>query len=245
MHTIEGKNAVLDALKNGAEIDKLYIQNDDARRLGAILALAKERKIVVSHIGKQKMTELSQTGAHQGVIATVCTIQYAPLSALFESAKAKNQPPFVVIADGIMDPHNLGAIIRSANAAGADGVIIPSRRSSTVNATVDKVSAGAVHSIPIVRITNLSDTIKTLKDKGLWIYGTALDTDASLYDTDLTGPAAIIIGSEGQGMSPLVKKQCDFLMKIPMLGQTQSLNASVACGILLYEAVRQRQKGRS
>lgn len=240
---IFGTNPVLEALSAGREIDKILLQ-DGARhsKLSKIAAIAKEKKVMYRFVNKKKLDELSEGANHQGVLAYAAAHSYAELDDILEYARQKNEAPFVVIAEGLSDPHNLGSIIRTANAAGAHGVIIPKNRSVGLTGTVAKVSAGAVEYTRVARVANISATIDTLKKEGLWIAGTALEGSSLHFEADLTGALAIVIGSEGTGLSRLVREKCDFLVKIPMLGETESLNASVAAGVLLYEAVRQREE---
>lgn len=237
-YKIEGRNAVNEAIKSGRSIEKLYVAAGGDGRLKAIMRLAKEAGIVSTVCDKRKLDEMSATKAHQGVIAVCSAITYCSISDILESAQG--HPPLVVIADGITDPHNIGAIIRTACAAGADGLILPKRRSAGVGEIAEKVASGAAQHLNIAKVTNLSSTIKELKENGLWICGTDVSGEKTIYEQDLTGALGIVIGSEGEGMSRLIKENCDFLVKIPMLGPIQSLNASVAAGVILYEAVRQR-----
>lgn len=240
---IFGTNPVYEALNSGREIDKILIL-EGARhsRLAQIIALAKKRGIHYSTVNRKKLDVLSENGNHQGVLAFAAAHKYSSLDDILALAKSKEEPPFVIIAEGLSDPHNLGSIIRTANAAGAHGVIIPKNRSVGLTAAVAKVSAGALEYTPVARVTNISSTIEALKKAGLWIVGTALEGSSLHCEADLSGPLAIVIGSEGGGLGRLVREKCDFLVKIPMLGQAESLNASVAAGILMYEAVRQRKK---
>ena len=240
---VEGRNSVLELLETGKDINKIYIQAGEKHgSIYKIIAVAKERKILLSEIDKNKMRQMAQTDNYQGVIAIVPPFEYSDVEDIIGEAKNKNEDPFVIILDGIEDVHNLGSIIRTAETAGAHGIIIPKRRAASVNSTVNKVSAGAASHMKIARVNNVNDTIKYLKDQGLWICGTDMNTNTYYYDQDLTGPIAIIIGSEGFGMSRLVKENCDFLVKIPMKGKITSLNASVSAGIVIYEAVKQRLK---
>ena len=202
--------------------------------------MAKERKIIITEISKTKMNQMAQTENNQGVIAIVPPFDYCEVEDILEEAKKRNEKPFILILDGIEDPHNLGSIIRTAETAGVHGIIIPKRRSASVNATVNKVSAGAVEHMKIARVNNINDTIKFLKENNIWIYGTDMQTDKYYYNEDFRGAVAIVIGSEGFGMNRLVKENCDFLIKIPMKGKITSLNASVSAGIVMYEAVKQR-----
>lgn len=237
--TIEGRNAVIEAIKAGTPVDKLYLASG-ATDLGYIASLAKKANITVVEADKRKLDAMSSTGYHQGVIAVAAAKEYSTVEDML--ARAGDNPPLLVVCDELSDPHNLGAIIRSAEAAGAHGVIIPKRRSVGLTATVARSSAGAVEYMPVARVPNISALLKDLKKKGLWIFGAAAEGSVSLYDADLKGPAALVIGSEGEGISPLVQKNCDFLIQIPMMGKISSLNASAAAAVLLYEAVRQRRK---
>ncbi|MBQ2931441.1 MAG: 23S rRNA (guanosine(2251)-2'-O)-methyltransferase RlmB [Clostridia bacterium] len=238
---IFGTNPVFEALNSGREIDKIFIL-EGARhsRLGEIISLAKKRGIHYTNVSRKKLDELSDGGNHQGVLAFAAVHSYSEVEDILEAARKKGESPLILIAEGLKDPHNLGSIIRCANAAGAHGVIIPKNRSVGLNSTVAKVSAGAVEYTPVARVTNIASIIDKLKEQGLWIAGTALEESTLYTNADLTGALAIVIGSEGEGLSRLTREKCDFLVKIPMLGQAESLNASVAAGILLYESVRQR-----
>ncbi len=240
-----GRNPIIEALEAGnTVIDKILIQEGLRHsQIGHILSLAKERNILYRFVDKRKLDTLCEGENHQGVLAVIAAHTYATLEELLQLAHDQGKPPFLVVAEGISDPHNLGSILRTANAAGAHGIIIPKNRSVSLNGTVAKVSAGAVEYTKVARVTNIPQTLEKLKKAGLWIVGTDLTGTQLHSDCDLTGPLAIVIGSEGEGMSRLTRETCDFLVKIPMLGQIQSLNASVAAGILLYEAVRQRTKG--
>lgn len=242
---IYGRNPVIEALEAGrTTMDKILIQEGLRHsQIGYIRNLAKERGILYRFVDKRKLDLLCEGENHQGVVALAAAHTYAELEDLLAAAKKRNQPPFLVIAEGITDPHNLGSIIRTANAAGAHGVVIPKNRSVALNATVSKVSAGAVEYTPVARVTNIPQTLERLKKEGLWIVGTDLSGTQSHYECDLTGPLGVVVGSEGEGMSRLVRESCDFLVRIPMLGEIESLNASVAAGVLLYEAVRQRRQG--
>lgn len=242
---IYGTNPVFEALNSGREIDKIFIL-EGARhsRLAEITALAKKRHIHYTLVNRKKLDDMAEGGNHQGVLAYAAVHAYSSVDDILKKAKEKGESPFVLIAEGLKDPHNLGSIIRCANAAGAHGVIIPKNRSVGLNSTVAKVSAGAVEYTHVARVTNIANVIDELKDAGLWIAGTALEGSCVHTEADLTGPLAIVIGSEGEGLSRLTREKCDFLVRIPMLGQAESLNASVAAGILLYEAVRQREINR-
>lgn len=238
---IEGRNAVIEALRSGEQIDKIYLQKGETdKTLGHIASKARSAGIVVVEADRRKLDGMSRTHSHQGVIALAAVREYVPVEKLLSAAAARGEPPLLVVCDEISDPHNLGAIIRTAECAGAHGVIIPKRRSAGLTAVVGKTSAGAVAHVPVARVSNLPSTLKDLQKQGVWIFGTAADGTTPLYDADLKGPAAIVIGSEGFGMSRLVAETCDFLVSIPMRGKLNSLNASASAAILLYEAVRQR-----
>ncbi len=238
---IEGRNAVTEALRAGTAIDKIYLlKGEGDSALGHIASAARERGIVVSHADRCKLDAMSRTHAHQGVIAVAAVREYASVEDILAAAKAKGEAPLVVICDELTDPHNLGAVIRTAECAGAHGVVIPKRRSAGLTAVVAKTSAGAVSHLPVARVANLASLLERLKKEGLWIFGAAAEAATPLYDADLKGPAAIVIGSEGSGMSRLVAERCDVLVSIPLRGKLNSLNASAAAAVLLYEAVRQR-----
>ena len=238
---IEGRNAVIEALRVGTAIDKIYLAKGETdKTLGHIASKARDAGIVVVEADRRKLDGMSRTHAHQGVIALAAVREYATVESILAAAAEKGEPPLLVVCDEISDPHNLGAILRTAECAGAHGVIIPKRRSAGLTAVVAKTSAGAVSHLPVARVANLPSLLKDLKKEGLWIFGTAADGTTSLYDADLKGPAVIVIGSEGDGMGRLVTENCDFLVSIPMKGKINSLNASAAAAILLYEAVRQR-----
>ena len=238
---IEGRNAVIEALRSGESIDKIYLAKGETdKTLGHIASRAREKGIVVVEADRRKLDGMSRTHAHQGVIALAAMREYVSVQSLLDAAAEKGETPLLVVCDEISDPHNLGAILRTAECAGAHGVIIPKRRSAGLTAIVGKTSAGAVSYMPVARVANLPATLEELKKKGVWIYGTAAEGTTSLYDADLKGPAAIVIGSEGSGMGRLVREKCDFLVSIPMKGHISSLNASAAAAILLYEAVRRR-----
>ena len=237
---IEGRNAVIELLESGKDINKLYITKGEKNgSINKIIAMAKERKIVIVEKDKIQMEKMAQTENHQGVIAIVPPFEYCEINDILEFAKEKNEDPFILILDGIEDTHNLGAIIRTAETAGVHGIIIPKRRSASVNSTVSKVACGAVEYMKIARVNNINDSISKLKDAGVWICGTAVNAKDYYFNQDLKGPLGIVIGNEGKGMSELVKKNCDFLVKIPVLGKVQSLNASVSTGIILFESVKQ------
>ena len=241
---IEGRNAVLEALRVGTALDKVYLAKGDVdAALGHIASKARQAGAVVVECDRRKLDAMSQTHAHQGVIAISAVREYAGVDDILKAAAEKGEPPLVVVCDELSDPHNLGAVIRTAECAGAHGVIIPKRRSAGLTAVVAKTSAGAVSYVPVARVPNLTACLKELKDKGLWVYGATAQGDTPLYQADLKGPAAIVIGSEGDGMSRLVEETCDVRVSIPMKGRLNSLNASAAAAILLYEAVRQRGIG--
>ena len=238
---VEGRNSVLELLESGKDINKIFVARGEKQgSINKIIGKAKDSKIVLVETDKRKLDEMSQTGNHQGVIAIVPPFEYCDVDDILNVAKEQNEDPFVIILDGIEDPHNLGAIIRTAETAGAHGVIIPKRRAVGVNSTVNKSSAGAVEYMKVARVNNITETMNYLKEKGLWIIGTDMDTDKYYYNQNMTGPIAIVIGSEGFGMSRLVKENCDILVKIPMNGKITSLNASVSAGIVMYEIVKQK-----
>ena len=238
---VEGRNAVLELLESGKDINKIFVEKGEKHgSIHKIIAIAKERRIIIVEKEKRQMQEMAQNQNYQGVIAIVPPFEYCEIEDILEEAENKNEDPFVLILDGIEDPHNLGSIIRTAETAGVHGIIIPKRRAAAVNSTVAKTSAGAVEYMKIARVTNISDAIDKLKRAGLWICGTDISTEKYYYNQDLTGPIGIVIGNEGSGMSEKVRKNCDFLVKIPMKGKVTSLNASVSTGIVAYEAVKQR-----
>ncbi|MBE6964181.1 MAG: 23S rRNA (guanosine(2251)-2'-O)-methyltransferase RlmB [Ruminococcaceae bacterium] len=238
---IEGRNAVIEALRAGEQIDKIYIlKGETDKTLGHIASKARAAGIVVVDADKRKLDNMSRTHAHQGVIALAAVREYVSVESILEAAAAKGEKPLLVVCDEITDHHNLGAIIRTAECAGAHGIVIPKRRSAGLTAVVAKTSAGAVAHMPVARVANIPSLLKDLKKQGVWVFGTAADGNTTLYDADLKGPAAIVIGSEGEGMTRLAAENCDFLVSIPMRGKLNSLNASAAAAILLYEAVRQR-----
>ena len=238
---LEGRNALTEALKAGRTIDKVFVADGDTDRgLQRLAAQAKEAGAVVVPVDRRKLDQMSTTRSHQGIIALVAAHDYCTIDDILEEAASRGEAPLIVICDELSDPHNLGAIMRSAECAGAHGIIIPKRRSVGLTATVAKASAGAVEYMKVARVTNINNAINELKEKGVWIYGTAAEGSIPMYKADLTGPAAIVIGNEGDGMSQLVRKNCDVMVHIPMKGKITSLNASAAASILLYEAVRQR-----
>ena len=238
---VEGRNSVLELLESGKDINKIFITKGEKHgSINKIIAIAKERRIIIVEKDKRQMEQMAQNENYQGVIAIVPPFEYCEIDNILQTAKEKNEEPFVLILDGIEDPHNLGSIIRTAETAGVHGIIIPKRRAASVNSTVNKVSAGAVEYMKIARVTNISDSINELKEKGLWICGTDISTDTYYYNQDYRGAIGIVIGNEGKGISDKVKKNCDFLVKIPMKGKVTSLNASVSTGIVVYEAMKQR-----
>ena len=239
---IEGRNAVIEALRAGVAIDKIFIARGETdAALGHIASTAREKGIVVADADRRKLDAMSRTHSHQGVIAQAAVRAYASVDDILAAAREKGEPPLILVCDELSDPHNLGAVIRTADAAGAHGVIIPKRRSAGLTAVVGKTSAGAVAYVPVARVANLTSLLKELKEEGVWVFGASANGTTSLYQADLKGPAAIVIGSEGTGMSRLVEETCDFTVSIPMLGKINSLNASAAAAVLLYEAVRQRR----
>lgn len=238
---IEGRNAVAEALRAGTPIDKVFVLKGEVDLpLRQLANQARQQGAVLAEVDRHKLDAMSRTHAHQGIVAVAAVREYASVEDLLQAARDRGEPPLLVVCDELSDPHNLGAVIRTAECAGAHGVIIPKRRSAGLTAVVAKTSAGAVSHLPVARVANLPSLLKQLKKEGLWIFGAAADGPVSLYEADLKGPAAIVIGSEGSGMSRLVAETCDVLVRIPMKGKLNSLNASAAAAILLYEAVRQR-----
>ena len=238
---VEGRNAVLELLESGKDINKIFVAKGEKHgSINKIIAIAKEKRVIVVEKERKQLEEMAGTENFQGVIAIVPPFEYSEISDILETAKQRQEDAFVLVLDGIEDPHNLGSIIRTAETAGIHGIIIPKRRAVAVNSTVNKVSCGAAQHMKIARVTNISDAIEELKQAGLWVCGTDIATDKYYYNQDLTGPLAIVIGNEGKGMSDKVKKNCDFLVKIPMKGKIESLNAAVSTGIVVYEAVKQR-----
>lgn len=236
---IAGRNAVMELLKSEKDINKIFIERGEKHgSINEIIARAKEARVVTVEVEKSKLDQMAEN--HQGVVAVVPPFNYCELEDILDIAKEKGEDPFIIILDGIEDPHNLGSIIRTAETAGVHGVVIPKRRTVSVNATVAKTSAGATAYVKVARVNNINDAIRKLKDAGLWIIGTAGEAKTEYYNQDLKGPIAIVIGNEGAGMSKLVKENADILIKIPMLGKISSLNASVSAGIVMYEAVKQR-----
>lgn len=236
-----GRNAVTEALKSGRGINKLWIASGDREgSVAEIAALAKERGIVVQYVERAKIESLAGGHRHQGVLAYVAPVPYAELDDILKAAGEKGEAPFLVLLDELEDPHNLGALLRTADATGVHGILIPKRRSVSLNATVAKTSAGAVEYVPVARIGNIAQTLKKLKEKGFWVAGADMDGEKAYYEADLTGPLVLVVGSEGRGMSRLTKEACDFIVSMPMVGRINSLNASVAGSILMYESMRQR-----
>ena len=238
---VEGRNSVLELLESGRDINKIFIEKGERHgSINKIIAIARDRKIIISEVEKAKFNQMTQTENSQGVIAIVPPFDYCEVEDILEEAQNRNEKPFIIILDGIEDPHNLGSIIRTAETAGVHGIIIPKRRAAQVNSTVNKVSAGAVEHMKVARVNNITETIRMLKDNDVWVCGTDINTDTYYYNQDFNIPIAVVIGSEGFGMSRLVKENCDFLVKIPMKGKITSLNASVSAGIVMYEVVKQR-----
>ncbi len=238
---LEGRNSVLEAINKNKTIDKIFVKKGEIEgTLKVIIAKALEKGIIVQEIDKLKMEQMKKTNNPQGIIALCPTHEYCEVYDILENAKKKGEEPFIIILDEITDPHNLGAVIRTAEASGAHGVIIPKRRSASLTAIVSKTSAGALEYVPVARVSNITKEIEKLKKAGLWIVCTDMK-GTTYYDADLKGPIALVIGNEGEGVSRLVKENCDFSIKIPMLGKIDSLNASVAAGIVMYEVVKQRK----
>lgn len=238
---IEGRNAVIEALRAGREIDKIFLAKGETdRTLSHIAARARDAGVVVVMADRRKLDAMSATHAHQGVVAVAAVREYCTLDDILDLAKAREEPPFVVVCDAVSDPRNFGAVLRTAECAGVHGVIIPKRRSAGLTGVVDKASAGAAEHMAVARVPNLPAALRELKERGLWIYGAAASGDRSLWETDFTGPVCLVIGSEGDGMGRLVSEHCDFLVRIPMRGKLDSLNAATAGGILMYEVLRQR-----
>lgn len=241
-YIIEGRNPVIEAFRAGKEIDKIFIL--DGCQDGPVMTIKREAKkhdTLIRYVNKERLDQLSETGTHQGVIAYVAAYEYADVDDIFALAEKKNEPPFIILLDGIEDPHNLGAIIRTANQAGAHGIIIPKNRAVGLTATVARTSAGAINYVPVAKVTNIGQTIEELKKRGMWFVCADMNGDL-MYDLNLTGPIGMVIGNEGEGVGRLVKEKCDMVASIPMKGDIDSLNASVAAGILAYEIVRQRMK---
>lgn len=241
MRIIEGRNPVIEALRSDAEIDTILINKDAAQgSLNKIFELAKKKNILIKNVDRALLDRLSENKKHQGVIAEAMEYKYKDIDDIFNYAKEKKEKPFIVILDEITDVHNLGSIIRSAECLGAHGVIIPKRRAAQINSVVAKSSAGAIEYLPVCRVTNISDTLETLKEKGLWIYGADMEGEKYIYEENFDVPVGLVIGSEGSGLGRLVKEKCDVLIKIPMKGNINSLNASNAASIIIYEIMKQR-----
>lgn len=239
---IEGRNAVIEAMRAGRPIDKIFIAKGETdATLAHIASKGRDIGAVVVEADKRKLDAMSISHSHQGVIALASVKEYSTIDDIFKIAEDRGEPPFIIVCDEISDPHNLGAIIRTAECAGVHGIIIPKRRSAGITAIVEKTSAGAVEHMAVARVSNLTAAIKELKERGVWVYGTAADGTSQLWETDMKDAAAIVIGSEGDGMSRLIAENCDFKISIPMLGKISSLNASVSAAIVIYEAVRQRK----
>ena len=240
---IEGRNPVIEALTSGENIEKIYIQKGNIQGSAQkIINLARKKKIQVTEVDKNKLNAIAETDSHQGVIALVSPIEYVSVDDIIKRAEDKGEQPFIVILDEIEDPHNLGSVIRSANAFGAHGVIIPKHRSASVTATAVKTSAGACFYTPVAKVTNLVNTMKELKKMGIWITGADMGGEKDIYSADFTGPIAIVIGNEGSGMTRLVREECDFIVNIPMVGEIESLNASVSASIFMYKVSEVRGK---
>lgn len=238
---IEGRNPVLEALKSGREIEKIIIAKGTKEgSINKIVGMARSKNIIIQNIDRSKLDSMADTNSHQGVIAIAASYTYKTIEDILLLAEEKREDPFIIILDEIEDPHNLGAIIRSAECAGAHGVIIPKRRSTGLTSVVAKTSAGAIEYLPVAKVTNISDTIEKLKKLNIWVYGADVAGEHYYYEKDLRGPIALVIGNEGKGMSRIVKEKCDFLVKIPVKGEVSSLNASVAASIIAYDVVRQR-----
>jgi rRNA methylase, putative, group 3 len=238
---LEGRNPVIEALKAGRTIEKLLIaKGSHEGSIRQVISLARDKGVVINEVERVKLDAMSETGSHQGVIAIVSPYSYADVDDILSLAREKGEPPFIILLDEIYDPHNLGSMLRTANAAGAHGVIISKRRAVGLTPTVAKASAGAVEYMKVAKVTNIAQTIAYLKEQGIWIVGADMDGDKLYYEANLTGPIAIVVGSEGEGIGKLIKESCDFLVKLPMKGEISSLNAGVAGGILMYEILRQR-----
>lgn len=236
-----GRNSVIELLNSNRTVNKLFIQKGETHgSIGKVIELAREKRIVISEVQKGKLDEITDNQNHQGVVAVTSPYEYCEIDDILKVAEDRNEKPFILIADGIEDPHNLGAMIRTAECMGVHGVIIPKRRAVAVTNTVAKVAAGALEYMKVVRVNNINDSIEELKEKGVWVVGTDAAGNDFLTDIDMTGAIAVVIGSEGEGMASLTRKRCDFLAKIPMKGRITSLNASVTCGMVIYEVERQR-----
>lgn len=241
-----GRNAVIEAIRSGRGINKLLIADGDKEgSVKEVISLAKEQGLVIQFVERSKIEGIAGGLRHQGVLAYVAPVAYSDLETILQAAETKGEAPFLLLLDELEDPHNLGALLRTADATGVHGVLIPKRRSVPLTATVAKTSAGAVEYVPVARIGNIAQTLRKLKDKGFWVAGADMDGSQNYYEADLTGPLVLVVGSEGHGMSRLTKEQCDFIVKMPMVGKINSLNASVAGSILMYESMRQRLQKKS
>ncbi|AIQ14694.1 MULTISPECIES: 23S rRNA (guanosine(2251)-2'-O)-methyltransferase RlmB [Paenibacillus] len=241
---LAGKHSVLEALRAGRTLNKIWIAENAQKALTApIVAEARQAGVIIQHVDKRKLDQLAPGLQHQGVVAQAAPYAYAEVEDLLAAAEAKGEPPFLLLLDEIEDPHNLGSILRSADCTGVHGVIVPKRRSAQITATVSRTSAGAVEYVPVARVTNLGQTIDRLKELGIWVVGTDVDTDQDLFGSDIfTGPVAVVIGNESKGMGRLIREKCDMLLKLPMVGRINSLNASVAAGVIMYEVLRRRRR---
>lgn len=238
---LEGRNPVIEALKAGRTVEKLYIaKGANEGSIRQVISMAREKGIVINEVERAKLDAMSETGSHQGVIAVVSPYSYVDVDDILDIAQKKGEPPFIIVLDEIYDPHNLGSILRTANAVGAHGVIISKRRAVGLTPTVAKASAGAIEYVKVAKVTNIVQTLKSLKDKGIWVIGADMDGDRPYYEADLKGPIALVVGNEGEGIGKLVKENCDIIVKLPMKGEISSLNAGVAGGIIMYEILRQR-----
>ncbi|GIO69517.1 23S rRNA (guanosine(2251)-2'-O)-methyltransferase RlmB [Paenibacillus sp. FSL M7-1455] len=242
---IGGKHSVIEALKSGRTINKIWVAENAQKHLTQpIVVEAKKLGVVIQHVDKRKLDQLAPGVQHQGVVAQAAPYAYAEVEDILQAAEQKGEPPFILLLDEIEDPHNLGSILRTADCTGVHGVIVPKRRSAQVTATVSKTSAGAAEYVPVARVTNLGQTIDSLKEKGIWVVGTDVSAAAGIYETNVfDGPVAIVIGNEGKGMGRLIREKCDVLVKLPMNGRINSLNASVAAGVVMYEVLRRRTQG--
>jgi len=238
---LEGRNPVIEALKSGRSINRIYVAKGEKEgSINQIIAMARQKHIIIQEVDRAKLDNMSLSNSHQGVIALTAVKDYVEVDDILERAAESGRPPFIIILDEITDSHNLGSILRTANAVGAHGVIIPKRRAVGLTAVVSKASAGAVEYVPVARVTNIVQTIEKLKKENIWVAGTDSTGDKTYFESDLTGPIALVIGSEGEGMGKLVRESCDFVVSIPMMGQISSLNASVAAAVVMYEILRQR-----
>ncbi|MDR9857477.1 23S rRNA (guanosine(2251)-2'-O)-methyltransferase RlmB [Paenibacillus sp. VCA1] len=242
---IGGKHSVIEALKSGRTINKIWVAENAQKHLTQPIVIeAKKLGVIIQHVDKRKLDQLAPGVQHQGVVAQVAPYAYAEVEDILRAAESKGEPPFILLLDEIEDPHNLGSILRTADCTGVHGVIVPKRRSAQVTATVSKTSAGAAEYVPVARVTNLGQTIDSLKEKGIWVVGTDVSAAAGIYETNVfDGPVAIVIGNEGKGMGRLIREKCDVLVKLPMNGRINSLNASVAAGVVMYEVLRRRAQG--